>query len=610
MRAAMARWGPDGFGHWQEGVAGLGQARLHTLPESRHEDLPAWDESAGFAFTAAGRLDNRQALIEELGLSGRREPLADTRVMMAVYRRWREAAPERLQGDWALAAWHPAQRRLFVARDPFGETALYYCCHDSAVAFASSQRAVVALGLSPIELDELYLAQYLISWPGYHGERTAASAARRLPPSHTLTVTQQGAVTRLYRRLEDQPEVRLEVREDYVNRLRQTFSRAVATRLRTTGPVGIAVSGGLDSTAVAAMAAEHARRRGERVTAFTSVPIASARDDDRMFGDELPFVRVLADLAGNIDVEPVTAAGVSPIQGIRWGLEVYAAPLHAASNMFWLLDLHRQAVASGHRVLLNGAVGNGGISWGGNPLSQPLAAQVRTLGLGQWGRRRARQVSPRSLWSWMANRRQDPQWYRTTAIAPAFAQRLDVNERRLKDPDTFPRSAREERLALLKPGRSTVGLTTAELGAYFGLDIRDPTADLDVLQFTLSIPDHIFRAPEDGSPRWLIREATRGPVPDQIRLNRRKGLQAADLVQRLRRCGDEVEAALAELARGPAADYVDVAYMRECWRAIGREDTPETHRLAVSILTRGTMAGLFANAAARGELPGAAPPPD
>jgi asparagine synthase (glutamine-hydrolysing) len=608
MREAMPRWGPDGFGQWQEGVAGLGQARLHSLPESRCEDLPAWDESAGFAFTAAGRLDNRQALVDELSLSGRREPLADTGVMMAAYRRWRDTAAERLQGDWALAAWHPAQRRLFVARDPFGETALYYCCHPSAVAFASSQRAVVALGLSPIELDELYLAQYLISWPAYHGERTAASAARRLPPAHTLTVTPEGAHTRLYRRLEDQPVARMKTRDQYVTRLRDTFSQAVSTRLRTSGPVGVAVSGGLDSTAVAAVAAEHARRRGERLTAFTSVPIASARDDELMFGDELPLVRALAQLAGNIDVEPVTAAGVSPIQGIRWALEVYAAPIHAASNMFWLLELHRQAAASGHRVLLNGAVGNGGISWGGNPLSQPLAGQVQTLGAGQWGRR-ARQVSPRALWSWMAKRRQDPRWYRATAIAPAFAQRLDVGRRRLEDPKTFPRNAREERLVLLKPGRSMVGLTSAELSAYFGLDVRDPTGDLDVLQFTLSVPDRIFRAPHDGGSRWLIREAMRGLVPDQIRLNRRKGLQAADLVARLQRSGDEVEEALAEVAGGPAADYVDIAYMRECWTAIRRDDNRDTHRLAVSVLTRGIMGGLFANAAGRGELPGPATPP-
>lgn len=188
MRAAMPRWGPDGFGEWSDDDAGLGQARTFSMPESQAEALPIHDAIAGFAFTAAGRLDNRAALIAELDLPERGRDLPDSGVMMAAYRRWGDDAPPRLLGDWSFAAWHPAQRRLFLARDLLGHAALYYCCDRHTVAFSASLRALLALGLTPIELDELYLAQYLISWPRYHGERTASSAARRLTPAHTLTV--------------------------------------------------------------------------------------------------------------------------------------------------------------------------------------------------------------------------------------------------------------------------------------------------------------------------------------------------------------------------------------------------------------------------------------
>ncbi len=363
------------------------------------------------------------------------------------------------------------------------------------------------------------------------------------------------------------------------------------------------LSGGLDSSAVAVIAAGLLRERGERLTAYTSVPIGPVPDDPRRFGDELPAVRAIADAAGNIDVVSVPAGTLSPIAGIRWALAVYAAPIHGASNMFWMLDLQRQARTAGCRILLNGARGNASISWPGHPLSQPLVAQVRTLGLAPWLRRRAWRALP-ALRLQLSKRRLDPEWYRASAIAPAFARRLDLPTAWLEDPETRPRLPRDARLALLKPGRNIAGSNMAELGAWFGIDLRDPTGDARVVAFTMSVPDRIFRSPDDGSYRWLIREAMRGRLPDEIRLNQRRGLQAADLVSRLRHCAEEVDDALEELETGPARAYLDVGHMRDSWRTIRRQDTTDTHRLGVSVLTRGIMGGLFANAVVRGELPG------
>jgi asparagine synthase (glutamine-hydrolysing) len=486
-----------------------------------------------------------------------------------------------------------------------GHTALYYHCDAHAVAFSSSQRALLALRLTPLHLDELYLGQYLISWPRYHGERTAASALRRLPPAHTLAVTPEQARVACYWRLEDQIKpLRLPTRSDYAVALREIFDDAVRTRLRSQGPVGVMLSGGLDSGTVTATAAGLVRETGQRITGFTSVPIGSARDDDWMFGDELPFVRATAAAAGNVDVVPVPASRLSPIEGIRRALDLFGAPQHAASNMFWMLELYEHARENGCRVLLNGGVGNSSISWPGDPLSQPLSYQLGRLGLEKLLRQRVARALPPRLRVSLAKRRLDSDWYRGTAIAPEFARRLELAQRRLEDPETFPRTPLAQRLGMLKPGRSRLGTITAELGARFGIDVRDPTADLRVLSFTLSVPDAVFIDPSDGSRRWLVREAMRGRLPDQVRLNRRQGLQAADLVTRLRSCAGEVDDALDELQAGPATAYLDVARMRASWRAIQREDTVDTYRMAVSILTRGIMAGLHVNAVVCGDALG------
>lgn len=604
MRASMQRWGPDGFGEWCGCDAALGQARLAATPESRFEDLPAWDDAAGFAFTAAGRLDNRDALVAELGLAHGGRGVGDGGVLMAAYARWGEDAPRRLLGDWAFAAWHARTRRLFLARDQLGQTALYYHCDRNVAAFSSSLSALLALGVTPVRLDELWLGQYLISWRAYHGATTPSSAARRLAPAHTLDVTPDRVRTNCYWRLEDQPEVPRARRSDYVMALRDVFDEAVRSRLRCQGPVCVMLSGGLDSSAVAATAAPMLGERGQRLTAFTAVPVGAARDDRFMFGDELPLVRSISQFADNIDVVPVPAGATNPIAGIRWGLAVYGEPMHAASNMFWMLDLYQQVRARGSSVVLNGALGNGSISWPGDPLSQPLTGQLRTLGVQGWLRRRGRRAVPPVVWRQWLKRRMDPHWYRGSAIAPEFERRLDLAERRVGDPAALIRTPRDLRLSLLHPGRSILGSNMAALAGWFGLEGRDPTGDVRVLELTLSVPDAVFRAPGGGAPRWLVREAMRERLPDEVRLNRRKGLQAADLVYRLRSCAPDVDEALDELAAGAAAAYVDVAYMRSCWRVIRRQDTRDAHRMAVSVLARGIMGGLFANAVAQGRLPG------
>ena len=82
--------------------------------------------------------------------------------MRSAYTRWGEDAVARIHGDWAFAAWHPKERRLFLARDPFGITSLYYYANPRIFAFATSRQALVALNLAPVEMDELYLAQVLV----------------------------------------------------------------------------------------------------------------------------------------------------------------------------------------------------------------------------------------------------------------------------------------------------------------------------------------------------------------------------------------------------------------------------------------------------------------
>jgi asparagine synthase (glutamine-hydrolysing) len=616
MRRSMANWAPDGGSTWNDRYAGLGQARLFSTPESHYDCLPRMDPASGISFTAAARVDNREELGHLLDISlPEQAELPDTEFLFRAYLRWGQDCPRHVFGDWAFAAWHPMERKLFLARDHYGNTSLFYRADAQILAFASSPRALLDLNLAPAELDELHLAQVLVSWTACHGERTIHHSIRRLPPAHTLTVTPHAVNVSQYWRLEDTPALRLPRRSDYVTAFTEIFDQAVRARLRTplagseaggqARSVAVTLSGGLDSGSVTATAAGLLRASGWRLAAFTSVPLSDPGNyvGDR-FGDELPFAAATAQLAGNVDLHMVKAENMSPIQAIRRMLQITNEPGHAAGDFYWILDLEQSAQARGCRVLLTGQMGNAGISWTGDPFSQLPGFGIRRLGLSAWAQARVKrakeQVKRATPPGWLAERQrrrmEQRGWHRGSAIHPDFARRLHLLEQWLNDPNERPPATpREMRCQILMPGRSFRGALHAQIGAEYGLEVRDPTADARVLAFTLSVPDRIFMDPATGLDRWLIREAMKGRLPEEVRLNRRRGRQGGDLVPRLRASAAEVEITLDQLARGTAANYVDVSYMREVWRMIQTEDTPEAFHKAATVLTRGIMAGLFVN---------------
>jgi asparagine synthase (glutamine-hydrolysing) len=586
---------------WHDGPVGFVQ----------HARRPCNDPLSGLTLVLTGRIDNRAELERDLHLSWQqRRLLTDDALVLSAYGQWGEECPRRLYGDWAFAVWHARERRLFLARDHYGRTGIYFYSAPDTFAFATDPHALLALNPAPVEMDELYLARVLISAGDRQGAQTIYKDISRLAPAHCITVDSRQIEPRRYWRVEETPELRLSRRQDYVAAFREVFDEAVRASVEApepgmacargdnTGRIAATLSGGLDSSAVVATAAGILSARGERLTAFTSTPIYNpgAFSGQRQ-GDELPPAEAVCRMAGNVDHFPVEGRTLTPIGAMHHALEVLGEPGHAACSYYWIVEMQRAAAARGCRVLLVGQSGNGTISWPGDPLSQPLSYQLRRLGWRGVARERLKRSVPSQWITGRRRRRIDfESWCRATAIHPEFARRLNLLERWLDDPDLAPaHSALDYRLRILRPEQAAAGARHALMGAAHGVEIRDPTGDARVLAFTLSVPDHIFIDADGGWDRWLVRAAMEGRVPDEVRLCRRRGLQAADLVPRLRSSAHEVECALDEIAHGPAARYVDAAHLRAVWERVAREDTPHAFHLAVTIVTRGIMAGLFVN---------------
>jgi asparagine synthase (glutamine-hydrolysing) len=144
---------------------------------------------------------------------------------------------------------------------------------------------------------------------------------------------------------------------------------------------------------------------------------------------------------------------------------------------------------------------------------------------------------------------------------------------------------------MIRPGASILGALWAESGAAYGLEVRDPTQDKRLMSFTMAVPEAQWRGAMD---RWLLRRTMAGLLPDEVRLNQRRGYQAGDVIRRIQDYPQEMEAAIAELKACQAADYyLDLDYMQYLYDTLVEHQDVATTDQANTVLLRGLCSGLF-----------------
>jgi len=245
--------GPDGIWTAQAAGAAFCHLALHATPESITERQPLRSPDGMVWLVADVRLDNRAELISQVAAHDAADP-GDAALVLAAYRRWGVDCAEHLLGDFAFVLWDAREQRLLCVRDPLGIRTLCYARSGPLVVFASEAQQILQHPRVPRRLDEATLADYLAeTWE--NPERTFFHNVRRVPPAQRLVCTAAGE--RLERYWTIDPEHRIVYRDDreYTAHFLEVFRRSVADRLRAPkGPVAVAMSGGLDSTSVAAVA--------------------------------------------------------------------------------------------------------------------------------------------------------------------------------------------------------------------------------------------------------------------------------------------------------------------------------------------------------------------
>lgn len=534
MASLLARRGPDRTGIWHSGSVGLGHTLLGTTPEMLSETLPFEHRGSGCLITGDIRLDNRDALRRELDPRDRPPSTGDAELTLAAYLEWGEACVERLLGDFAFAIWDPRRRWLFCARDHMGMRQLvYHHAPGRFFAFATDPGAMLVLPQVPYRINEARIADYLVQQlEGVDKTTTFFEHVFRLPPAHTLVVTDDGVRRHRYWRPEPGPELRLPSDEAYADAYVDVLAEAVRCRVHTSGPPGSMLSGGIDSGSVVAVGRQvlAAQQAGPLLTFSGVSPAGDADVETRAINaaltmDGLEPTIVSYDTLDELlpELEQLTLqpdepfdAGMTLVRTIylvarRRGLTTL---LDGAGGDTVLTEGRRLA-----RLLRSGrwptayreAAGHDRFWKGAYPARSELfksarAAFVPEVVLGRLRRRRLR--------------RRIPEIVGASPIGEELARRTDVDERlwvleQHSAMGALSDGSRERARSIDHPFLTVARERYDRVAGAVGIEPRDPFLDQRVISLCLSLPDRQML--HDGWPKAIVRDATRLGLPKEVR---------------------------------------------------------------------------------------------
>jgi len=608
-----------------DGPVGFGYAPLASTPQARFErenpDEACTLARSGKTLWISGhiRLDNRPEIAGacQLGAS-EAERWSDGRLVLEAYAKWGEETPRHLRGDFAFGIWEGARHRLFLARDRFGTRPFYYAHRpDGWFAFANEIKALWAVPGCVPRVEETEAVAYLLSQT-QSKERTFYQDVRRLAPASQMTLdldSPNSLRTTRYWALDSGVESGFGSDEDTALALRDTFFESVRERTRSEGDFSLFLSGGLDSSSIAATAPRVAPQKRPVRALSTVYPRFPGCDESRFIEDNLAFS------GGALFKEWLVGDDLSAlhcIERVLWHLD--GPPIGPNTCSSWAQYPLLQS--AGSRVVLDGHGGDEVVCMGyervrellstGETLSAwrelrllrkhgvieeavwPIVAPFvlrrarSTRGVGRLLSLRAR-FSRRD--SSVATPDEDP------LMAPMLAM-LRPAARDLLEPPISPPTAtmvREEHARTLDGALQSLALEglDAMAGAH-AVEIRMPFWEQHMVELCLSLPsDQKMR---DGFNRYVMRRAMEEFLPPSVRWRTDKTNFAPQLVQGLRGIeGARIEATLARWQREGCAlaEWIDLARLRELWERFQRDDVPSESATQAFTLWRALVLGLW-----------------
>ena len=509
MTACMVHRGPDGSGLWARGPVALGHRRLSIIDLSAAGSQPMVDSPEALSVVFNGCIYNYEALRAELTSAGHRFfSHSDTEVIEKSYAQWGEDFVTHFHGMFAIAIFEHRTGRLVLARDRLGIKPLYLDERPGLLRFASTTQALLAGGGADTSIDRVALSQYMTFHSVVPAPRTILTGIRKLPPATVRVVEADGGTReRVYWHapFERDPDLAGRSGAEWQEALLDALRTAVKRRMVADVPVGVLLSGGIDSSLVVALLAE----AGQTGLATFSIGFDSAGGES---GDEFEYSDLVAREFGT-DHHRIRIDSSRLLPGIDGAVRAMSEPMVSHDCVaFYLLS---QDVSQSVKVVQSGQGADevlGGYDW-----YPPLASVPRADAEEQYAR-----VFFDRRWDAMGDVL-NPEWIHEHDAPTAFIR----DSFGAPGADTSVDAAlRNDTTVMLvdDPVKRVDNMTMA-----WGLEARVPFLDHELVELAGRIPPDLKLA--DGG-KGVLKRAARGVVPDAV-IDRTKGYFPVPAIRQL-----------------------------------------------------------------------------
>lgn len=581
MCAALRHLGPDGSAVLEHSGIVLGHLSRRITPESVYEKLPLSSSCGRYIITSNSRIDNREDLFSILDVSHAPcSQVPDSLLILECYKKWGAHCPARILGEFTFAIWDLREESLFCACDHMALRSFFYYFDGEIFAFASQLSGLMALPFVTMELEESHLGRFLRLPADTHADGTLYKHIKKLNGSRLLILRDRQLIIRPYWTPDQIKPVRFRRDHEYADALRELLTHAVGCCLRRLPHVDAAVtlSGGLDSSSIACLAARQLAKENKRLTAVAGV---LPRNHDGIEQDERFYIDAVNAQEPNIDLIYVTAGERGPFEALEQAFaETYrpVRPYYFLHRALW-----ETAADQGARLLFYGEGGDHMASYRGKDSLARLVLHGRWLKTLTQARRMAHStgVSLGKIIKSRIIRLLLPRWIHKPPVSPLytaahndFIQRLGIHTH--NSPADSARSILYPHIMLEKLTAGTFALAADyNRMSHTGLSGLYPFMDKKVMEFCLAIPPDQFIV--DGHERSLLRRAMEGILPPPVQWRKDKAPFSPDFHRRVKHTTHQITSFLDTLgSHDPVHRFIDVTAIRaaiaDIQPARGRED--------------------------------------
>ena len=557
---------------YKESNVYMGCGIQYITDEAKYEEGPICDDEKEFFFDADVILDNRDELLKDLRVESGNTSIPDGTLLYKMIAKYGKECLNTLLGAYAFVYYDKKKKEVNIVLDAVGNRCVYYRVIDNCVYYSSLIEPLITVGKDN-ELNGRWITDFIAMDHLFminEAEETPVKDIYRVAPAQIVTIRENCISKNIYwNPFESVKELKYKKDEPYKTAFRSIFTEAVKCTLRTKNNISIFLSGGLDSTAVASVAAGILRESNRDLYTYTSVPekgYIPCYTKDRM-DDEQEMVLKTQKFLGNLKCNFIELKGKNAWDERKHQLNMLEMPYKSVQNLIWIEEGMKRAYENNSRIMLNGSFGNSTISfsdfecyisslYASHRYIKVLKELNQFQSLYGYSRKYAIKRVFGSKHMKRDSGKKTSRAYVKKSVFEKYKveQRLDkMNQEYLKCSDDFMNY--KKLLYSSRPLRQ-IGEINTKQSLMTGVVVRDPSKDKRLIEFCISLPINQFI--KDGEERRLVNVYLSDIMPKHVLNKRRKGRQSADLKYKIQKQWDMIRKEwYKEYQRYKDNEYVD-----------------------------------------------------